>query len=292
MKNKNWIFFIILAMVMVIISTSIIILIFNNKDTSSSKVSNKVLDELKYLDNRIISMINKLNNLKTSEEIFVQKISVKDDTEKEEESKKESKKEEDSSKEKSKENPEKLNIEKESILLKDKGFIDWKDLALKAEDLYETWTIATLDLATMNISNEDILTFNSNLDNLLIAIKEKNKINSEISLANLYSLLPGYTNEIKNDEERFIINSIKSNVVSAYSIVEIDKWNDVLNLLGNAEENISKLMNDSNEMSPMKKAKINKAYILLKELIKSSNEKNIDLFYFKYINLIKALDDI
>ena len=292
MKNKNWIFFIILAIVMIAISTSIIILILNNKDVSSSTVSNKALAELEYLDNTIISMLNDLNNLKTEEDIFFEKMSIKDDIEEgKKESENETKKEEPSD-DTSKEISEKGKVEKEPTLWNNKKSIDWKDLALKAEDLYDTWSIVTLDLVTMNIPNEDILTFNSNLDNLLISIKENNKINSEISLANLYSLLPKYINEIKNDEERFMINSIKSNIVSAYSIVEINKWNEVLNLLGSVEKNVTNLMNKSNEMSPMRKAQIDKVYILLKELIKSSNEKNIDLFYFKYIKLIKAIDSI
>ena len=292
MKNKNWIFFIILAIVMIAISTSIIILILNNKDVSSSTGSNKALAELEYLDNTIISMLNDLNNLKTEEDIFFEKMSIKDDIEEgKKESENETKKEEPSD-DTSKEISEKGKIEKEPTLWNNKKSIDWKDLALKAEDLYDTWSIVTLDLVTMNIPNEDILTFNSNLDNLLISIKENNKINSEISLANLYSLLPKYINEIKNDEERFMINSIKSNIVSAYSIVEINKWNEVLNLLGSVEKNVTNLMNKSNEMSPMRKAQIDKVYILLKELIKTSNEKDIDLFYFKYIKLINAIDSI
>ena len=292
MKNKNWIFFIILAIVMIAISTSIIILILNNKDVSSSTGSNKALAELEYLDNTIISMLNDLNNLKTEEDIFFEKMSIKDDIEEgKKESENETKKEEPSD-DTSKEISEKGKIEKEPTLWNNKKSIDWKDLALKAEDLYDTWSIVTLDLVTMNIPNEDILTFNSNLDNLLISIKENNKIDSEISLANLYSLLPKYINEIKNDEERFMINSIKSNIVSAYSIVEINKWNEVLNLLGSVEKNVTNLMNKSNEMSPMRKAQIDKVYILLKELIKTSNEKDIDLFYFKYIKLINAIDSI
>ena len=43
-------------------------------------------------------------------------------------------------------------------------------------------------------------------------------------------------------------------------------------------------------LSTMRKPKINKAYVLLKELIKSSNDKNVDIFYLKYINLIEELE--
>ena len=45
-------------------------------------------------------------------------------------------------------------------------------------------------------------------------------------------------------------------------------------------------------LSTMRKPKIYKAYVLLKELIKSSNDKNVDKFYLKYINLIEELDNL
>lgn len=142
----------------------------------------------------------------------------------------------------------------------------------------------------MNVSSENILAYNTNLDNLLTSIKDKNKINSAICLANLYSLIPKYMNEVLEDETKIKIENIKSNVVSAYSLVELEKWEDILNLLGNAEKELTTFINSTNNLSYTKQSKINKAYVLLKELIKSSNEKNKDLFYFKYINLIQELE--
>lgn len=142
----------------------------------------------------------------------------------------------------------------------------------------------------MNVSSENILAYNTNLDNLLTSIKDKNKINSAICLANLYSLIPKYMNEVLEDETKIKIENIKSNVVSAYSLVELEKWEDILNLLGNAEKELTTFINSTNNLSYTKQSKINKTYVLLKELIKSSNEKNKDLFYFKYINLIQELE--
>ena len=83
-----------------------------------------------------------------------------------------------------------------------------------------------------------------------------------------------------------------SNIIFAYSIVETDRWDDVLKLLGQAETDLTELMTMKENLSTMKKPKINKAYVLLKELIKSSNDKNVDIFYLKYINLIEELDNL
>ena len=81
-------------------------------------------------------------------------------------------------------------------------------------------------------------------------------------------------------------------MVSAYSLKKKKKWDDIIKLLGNAEKDLTTFINSSNNLSTTKRAKANKAYVLLKELIKSSNDKNKDIFYFKYINLIQELENI
>ena len=189
-------------------------------------------------------------------------------------------------------NIEKYYIENNSILLRNTNSIDWNDLAIQAEDLYNSWTTITLDLNTLNVSNENVLSYNTNLDNLILSIKNKDKANSAICLANLYSLIPKYMDETLEDETKLKIANIKSNVIFAYSLVEIEKWDDIINLLGNAEKDLTTFINSSNNLSTTKRAKANKAYVLLKELIKSSNDKNKDMFYFKYINLIQELENI
>ena len=42
----------------------------------------------------------------------------------------------------------------------------------------------------MNVTSDDILAYNTNIDNLMVSLKEKNKVNSAICLANMYSLIP------------------------------------------------------------------------------------------------------
>ena len=144
----------------------------------------------------------------------------------------------------------------------------------------------------MNVSSDDILSYNTNLDNLMISIKDKNKVNSAICLANLYSLVPKYMSETSEDQPKIQIGYIKSDILSAYSLLDTEKWNDITNLLGSAESKLTEFMNGGYNLSSMRQAKVNKAYVLLKELIKSSNEKNKDLFYLKYISLIQELEDI
>ena len=309
MKSKNWLIYIIIVTIMIAIIASIIMIVRSNLNGNIQKLSSKIDDELEYLDKTTLAMINQLNNLKTTDEIQIKRTSVGKNSQNimgnsnQEDLSSESGKQEESTSSSSKstgdsnsnnknQNIEKYYIEDNSVLLRDTNTIDWNDLENQAENLYDSWATITLDLNAMNVSSDDILSYNTNLDNLLLSIKDKNKVNSAICLANLYSLVPKYMSETLEDEKKIQIENVKSSIVSAYSIVDTGKWYDIINLLGNAENELKAFINSSNDLSSIKQAKVNKSYVLLKELIKTSNEKNTDLFYLKYINLIQELENI
>lgn len=299
MKSKNWLIYIIIVTIMVAIIASIIMIVRSSLNGNIQKLSNKIDDELEYLDKTTLAMINQLNNLKTTDEIQIKRTSVGETSQnimsnsnQEESTSSSSKSSEDSKSNNENQNIEKYYIEYNSVLLRDTNTVDWNDLENQAENLYDSWVTITLDLNTMNVSSDDILSYNTNLDNLMISIKDKNKVNSAICLANLYSLVPKYMSETSEDQPKIQIGYIKSDILSAYSLLDTEKWNDITNLLGSAESKLTEFMNGGYNLSSMRQAKVNKAYVLLKELIKSSNEKNKDLFYLKYISLIQELENI
>lgn len=313
MKSKNWLISIFALIIMVAIIVVTVVVTVNNKKTN---LNEKISSEIDYLDKTMIAMVNKLNNLQTSDEIHVKRTSVEissqnnimtDSSKSGEEGNSNSKGSKmggtDSSGNSGSEqgsgntgdsstSTEKYQIQNNAVLLRNTSNIDWNELQNQAENLYKSWTTITLDLNTMNVTSEDILAYNTNLDNLMVSLKEKNKVNSAICLANMYSLIPKYTNEISSDTAKSKLENVKSNIIFAYSIVETDRWDDVLKLLGQAETDLTELMTMKENLSTMRKTKINKAYVLLKELIKSSNDKNVDIFYLKYINLIEELDNL
>lgn len=295
---------------MMAIILSIIIIARDNFSNSTKKLSRKIEEELEYLDRTTLTMINQLNNLKTSDEIQIKRTAIGEDSqniisnsnEKTSSNSKQGSMQEtptaseetagDSNSNSESQNIEKYYIEEESVLLRDTNTIDWNDLENQAENLYDSWTTVTLDLNTMNVSNDAILSYNTNLDNLMVSIKEKNKVNSAICLANLYGLVPTYMRETLENENKIQIENVKSKIISAYSLVETGKWNNIVALLGEAENELTTFINLKNDLSGTKQIKVNKSYVLLKELIKSSNEKNADLFYLKYINLIQELENV
>lgn len=313
MKSKNWLISIFALIIMVAIISVTIVVTVNNKKTN---LNEKLSSEIDYLDKTMIAMVNKLNNLQTSDEIHAKRTSVEissqnnimtDSSKSGEEGNSNSKGSKmggtDSSGNSGSEqgagntgdssaSTEKYQIQNNAVLLRNTSDIDWNELQNQAENLYKSWTTITLDLNTMNVTSENILAYNTNLDNLMVSLKEKNKVNSAICLANMYSLIPKYTNEISSDTAKSKLENVKSNIIFAYSIVETDRWDDVLKLLGQAETDLTESMTMKENLSTIRKSKINKAYVLLKELIKSSNDKNVDIFYLKYINLMEELDNL
>ena len=286
-----------------------------NNNTKESSINKKINNELDYLGTTTLSMINSLNNLNLEDVVKVRQTSTNSgdnsqnnansssgdegknnsktsDSQQQEDSSSNSKTDETSSTGTDTKNTKSFSLDDNSILLRDNTNVDWSALESEAENLFTAWSTIILDLNSLSISNEDILAYNSNLDSLLKALKDNDKANSAISLANLYSLNSKYINESSKNDESKKLAYIKSNVISAYSLVTAEKWEQVNQLLDQAEKGLLDVINTSGNTEERKQTKINKSYVMLKELIKTSNEKNAEIFYLKYINLIKELNNI
>lgn len=317
MKRGKWKKYLIIAGIAIVV---IIIAIVGmrkimNNNTKESSINKKINNELDYLGTTTLSMINSLNNLNLEDVVKVRRTSTNSgdnsqnnansssgnegknnsntsDSQQQEDSSSNSKTDETSSTGTDMKNTKNFSLEDNSILLRDNTNVDWSALESEAENLFTAWSTIILDLNSLSISNEDILAYNSNLDSLLKALKDNDKANSAISLANLYSLNSKYINESSKNDESKKLAYIKSNVISAYSLVTAEKWERVNQLLDQAEKGLLDVINTSGNTEERKQTKINKSYVMLKELIKTSNEKNAEIFYLKYINLIKELNNI
>jgi hypothetical protein len=317
MKRGKWKKYLIIAGIAIVV---IIIAIVGmrkimNNNTKESSINKKINNELDYLGTTTLSMINSLNNLNLEDVVKVRQTSTNSgdnsqnnansssgdegknnsktsDSQQQEDSSSNSKTDETSSTGTDTKNTKSFSLDDNSILLRDNTNVDWSALESEAENLFTAWSTIILDLNSLSISNEDILAYNSNLDSLLKALKDNDKANSAISLANLYSLNSKYINESSKNDESKKLAYIKSNVISAYSLVTAEKWEQVNQLLDQAEKGLLDVINTSGNTEERKQTKINKSYVMLKELIKTSNEKNAEIFYLKYINLIKELNNI
>ncbi len=123
------------------------------------------------------------------------------------------------------------------------------------------------------------------------SIKNENKELTLINLAKLYSYIPKYANYVSSNIMTTNIYLTKSNILNAYVAVEQNNFSQVKLELANAEQSFMPIINDINSQSN-NQSNINKVYILIKELQTSSDNKDKDIFYIKYKNLIQELNNI
>lgn len=177
----------------------------------------------------------------------------------------------------------------ENSILAKKTEPNWEDLIYDIKQIYSNWSIVTLDLYKQNINNQKILSFNVDLDNAAKAIKDKNKEQTLILLAKLYSYIPTYFEDFSDDQMQTNLYKVKSNLFNAYSIIEQNNPNEVKKYLQSSEEAMVSMMNN---IQNQKTYNLNKAYILLKDLQTTVDKNDTNIFYLKYKNLSEELNSL
>ena len=193
------------------------------------------------------------------------------------------------SSEKSKENQ---NYElKLSGVLTENSDINWENLKNEVEILYSAIPSLTIDLYKININKEKITNFNQEYDNLMKAIKEENKQNALDALANLYNYLPDFIENSTDDTNKKILIRTKNNIFKAYSLLDKNDWNAITENVNLANQEFTKMLTNS-QSSNKNQYIINKAYVQINELQKSTQTKEKEIFLIKYKNLLEELENI
>ena len=193
-----------------------------------------------------------------------------------------------SSKENTSEENTKYEIINDSILANDNKTIEWKQIKSNIESIHATWATLTVDLHSLNVKNEDILTFSDVLDQVTINAKQKNKIATLNNLATLYAFFPNYITQISGDNEKININNTKACVLNSYALAEQDKWEEMKLQVANAINNFTNILNSVNQET-QNQGSINRIYVLLNELNNSINLRDKDLYIIKYKNVMEEL---
>lgn len=166
-----------------------------------------------------------------------------------------------------------------SILNRDTN-INWNSAELEISKVYSNWNNIIIELNSANIPNDSLISFGKRLDNVAIAIKNKDKIATLSKLSDLYYLLITYTNSYSKSQE--LINNIttKYYLLKAYSLIDTNNWTLINENIIKAEQayynNINLIEDSNNQLNK------NKTYVSIKELENISITKEKDLFYLKY----------
>lgn len=267
-------------------------------DTLKSKAD----EEIKYLDSVIVSIMNKFNNITYANYKIVEEKATSQNQNQKNSSVKSIESQEGQSGENNKDNSQgnsientitNINMDYSSILVNsDNKKIEWNYIKKEIEKMYSTWTTVLIDLNALNVNNTNLLKYNSTLDDITQALENEDKKTSMIKLADLYSLLVSYIKEYSSNNKLIQLLDTKSNILYAYSLAEYeDKWSEMKNYTDKAQNVYNNIIN--NELKNNDSTNnINKAYVLLNEISKSTSKKDKNIFYINYKNLMKELEII
>lgn len=308
MKNLKRIAYIVLILIITILG----FVIYSNANKNDENVKNeKAFSEIKYVESKLVELFNEMNKIESRNyNIAIGEIS-KDTTQSSsgesssssgsgggeggtssggEETSSDSSSDENTSSSNSNQDNKKFELEISGVLT-NKEDINWEYIKGEIENLYSSISTITLDLLQINVTQEEILAFNSQLDNLAVAVKDENKENTLSQMSTLYDTLATITQKIQGEETYKILVEIKQNIFKAYSKLDNENWNEIEKDINNAITNYSKLLSDTN-IETQNQYVINKGYVLINELKNAVNLKDISVFLIKYKYLLEELNSL
>lgn len=307
MKNLKKMAYIILIIIIVVLSLTIYTNASKNNEEDQKQ---KTLSEIKFLDSKIVDLLNSLNNIEF-ENYKISSIEANKQSDKEknsdtkqspsggeESSESASQSQEsggsggDSSKTTAKINNSNQKFELiSSGVLNSNEQIRWDDIKSQVEMLYSSMPTLTLDLYQLNVNQEDILSFNKELDNLALSVKNEEKEQSIKQLSRLYEYIPKFANNVSDEELYKNVLEVKSNIFKAYKELESENWEEISKNVVEAINVYNKLLTLPN-IEASKQYMLNKGYILINELQNTINMKDKEIFLIKYKNLLEELNNL
>lgn len=322
--KKNKIIIFILA---VIILVAVFVLVYQNISNSNNiqTQEEKAFAEIEFLDGELVNLFNQMNNIAIRNyNVSVTQINEKDtksqensENNKSGENKNSSSSSESnntsggSSKDSSNSNSsgntdsssqnsqngnstttknEEFQLQSTSVLLRSDQ-INWNEIKSKIETLYSSIPTITLDLYQIQVSQDDILNFNKELDSLTLLVEQERKGESLNKLATIYEYVPKFAEKATTDELEKTILDTKKNLFKAYSKLDSKNWTEISQDVSQTVESFTKLLTNVNE-NDSKQYTINKIYVMLNELQNAVNIQDTNVFLIKYKNILEELNDL
>lgn len=180
-------------------------------------------------------------------------------------------------------------MEENSILNIDTEDINWDLMRSDIEELNSSWSIVMLDLNNSNVPDDDIINFGNTLNSCIISINSEDKMSSLTNLSSLYSFVPKFLSDISAEKHLQDLKTTKNYVFNAYVAATNEDWNSVSTSLIDAESSYANILSNI-EYSKDKEYKVNKTYLLIKELQNTISLQDKSVFLIKYKTLIESLN--
>ena len=177
-----------------------------------------------------------------------------------------------------------------SVLLRSDQ-IDWDEIKTKIETLYLSIPTITLDLYQIQVNQDDILSFNKELDSLTLLVEQERKEECLNKLATIYEYIPKFAEKATTDELEKTILETKKNLFKGYSKLDSKNWSEISQDVNQTVESFTKLLTKVSEKDS-KQYTINKIYVMLNELKNAVNIQDTNVFLIKYKNILEELNDL
>ncbi|MCI9365340.1 MAG: hypothetical protein HFJ54_01605 [Clostridia bacterium] len=193
----------VIIFIAIIFSVILAFAVYSNAN-EETKEDGKIEEEVRYLDNKLLTIINYLNNINLQNyKMTLTKIEAESNSSgssQKQGAEEEGQKEEESSSKDGQNNKETeiTKMERETIATGNKKGPDWETIEGEVEILYSSWSPIVLDLYKINVSKEDILGFSDTIDETILGIKKQDKALTAMYIAKLYSYLPKFAKNLRN----------------------------------------------------------------------------------------------
>lgn len=312
MKNLKRIGYIILIVIIAILG---FVIYSNANKGEENNQQEKVLSEIKYVESKLVQLFNEMNKIESRNySISIGEISKDNSSQSNAQSSGQSSvgsssesgsgggegetssgeqsdsSENSNSSSNSKQDKKKFELQLSGVLT-NKEDINWDYVKGEVENLYTSIATIILDFYQIGANQDNILTFNQQIDNLSVAVKNENKETTLAELSNLYTNLSNITQNLDGNETYKMIIRIKENIFKAYSKLDVGKWDEISSDVNNATSIYSELLtNASNGID--NQYEINKGYILINEMQNAVKLQDVSVFLIKYKNLLEELNSI
>ena len=250
----------------------------SKEKTDEEQLRNKIISEIDYLENYIMSLINSINNIDLKQyDAKIEKTENLNEILQENE--------EISSKD-TENNVVQYSMVPNIVLNADKT-INWENLKLGIENLNNTWPSIIVDLYKANVDNNKLTEFSNLINTCIGNIKNENRTETLNNLAKLYEYIPVFLEKIVPNEQQVELAKTKVEVIKAYVNIDFENWDGLKGNLDSATSNFEPILNNTNESE--KEYNIRKVYVLLQEFKNAVDTNDKDLLFMKYKNLMEEL---
>ena len=252
-KNFKKIFIYIICTIIFMVSFTGCSIVENDEEKT---IKDKTNEEIKYLEDEILTIVNKY----AKGEYYIENT-----------------------------NQENINnVEEDNMQNASQVMLNWDEINKTTNKINETLDTILLDLSEIEISNDDLINFRNQVNNLSIAVANQDETVLLQECSILYSLLPTYLEKYSNDKNKVDIMQLKSLVLSSFIYANLQDWENAKSTIDMAETKYKQMM-DNIEYMKEYSYNLNKVYILVEEIKSSINQQQLDLSKIKYINFIEKI---